>query len=72
MTRTLKQVNAALQNVLGRTADEIELVRGYGYFYFVGTAVKPGGSAAVTVYRLNSLTVDQWVNEALAAIAAAK
>jgi hypothetical protein len=52
---TLKGVNAELK----RRGYAEELVRGEGYFWFDGPTLWP--RTAVYVYRLNHLTLDQWV-----------
>ena len=63
MTRlTLKTVN----NVLAAKfhGKQIELVKGEGYFYFVGADVEHCETTSVMVYRLNDLFLDHWVAEA--------
>lgn len=58
---TLKKVNAELV----RLGIRAELVRGDGYFYFVGEDVELALEQGVYgVFRLNDLTLDQWVEEA--------
>lgn len=57
---SLKQVNAA---IVSSGMSEIELVKGEGYFYFVGINAddrKP----SVYVNALRGLTVEEWVAEA--------
>lgn len=59
-TITRTQVNKAIQKA---GMQEIELVKGKGYFYFIGDNVdlsKP----SVYVYKVNDLTMDQWIQEA--------
>lgn len=56
---TLKKVNEALKQ-LGESA---ELVRGEGYFYFEGEDTLLMQQTGVYVYRLNELTLDQWISE---------
>lgn len=41
----------------------VELVKGDGYFYFVGEAVENADTSSVMVFRLNDLTLDQWMEE---------
>lgn len=57
---TLKTVNAALK----AAGHQEELVKGDGYFYFVGgdSAEWKAGTAVYTV-RLNDLTVGLWIRE---------
>ena len=62
---TMKRVNQALTAKYG---EGIELVRGEGYFYFMGNLVP--SMPSVFVYRLNHLSLDRWLYEAEAAIAA--
>ena len=58
---TLKKVNAELV----RLGIRAELVKGDGYFYFVGQDVELAQEQGVYgVFRLNDLTLDQWVEEA--------
>jgi hypothetical protein len=42
----------------------LELVAGDGYFYFVGPGTENLSTASVMVYRLNELSLDQWMTEA--------
>ena len=42
---------------------DVELVKGDGYFYFVGEAVENADTSSVMVFRLNDLTMDQWMEE---------
>lgn len=55
---TLKTVNKHLM-ALGYTE---ELVKGNGYFYFVGQGTGNWYSTSVFVYRLNELNLNQWVD----------
>lgn len=59
---TIKKVNAELV----RLGIRAELVRGGGYFYFIGEDVELAKEQGVYggVSRLNDLTLDQWVEEA--------
>ena len=57
--RTLNTVNKAI-NFAGLNA---ELVKGEGYFYFVGSQVDTG-KGGVYVNALNELSVEEWVEEA--------
>jgi len=56
----IKTVNKAI------TAEgmNLELVAGDGYFYFVGPGTENLSTASVMVYRLNDLSLDQWMTEA--------
>jgi hypothetical protein len=56
----IKTVNKAI------TAEgmNLELVAGDGYFYFVGPGTENLSTASVMVYRLNELSLDQWMTEA--------
>jgi|DEB0MinimDraft_6_1074348.scaffolds.fasta_scaffold14713_2 hypothetical protein len=57
---TLKKVNAAIQKI----EDGWELVKGEGYFYWVHpTDLSYLDLSTVSVYRLNHLTLDQWIDE---------
>lgn len=60
----LRTVNKA---IAARGIDA-ELVHGEGYFYFVGSAVENADSTSVMVFRLNDLTLDQWMEELDSAI----
>jgi len=48
---------------------DIELVKGDGYFYFVGGSVNIDASG-VYVYSIKELTLTQWIEEAKAALTA--
>jgi len=50
----------------------VELVKGEGYFYFVGAPVEKLPSTSIMVFRLNQLTSDQWVETAEKMIAKQK
>lgn len=41
-----------------------QLVRGTGYYYFVGDDVSVTRATGVYVYRLNELTLEEWLEEA--------
>lgn len=57
---TLKKVNAAIQKI----EDGWELVKGEGYFYWYHpTDLSYLDLSTVSVYRLNHLTLDQWIDE---------
>lgn len=59
MRVTLNVVNSAI----AAAGIDAELVRGSGYFYFSGPAVESAYSSTVGgVYKIGSLTVDQWLN----------
>lgn len=56
--RTINTVNKALVTAgLAMT-----LVKGEGYFYFVGAGVKDDAEG-VYVYKLSDLSVEEWVSE---------
>ena len=58
---TLKKVNAELT----RADIRAELVKGDGYFYFSGQDVELAQEQGVYgVFRLNDLSLEQWVEEA--------
>jgi hypothetical protein len=59
MRVTINKVNQALKD----QKITAELVRGDGYFYFVGDSLDISKSSSVYVYHLNSLTVEDWVEE---------
>ncbi len=46
---------------------QIELVKGNGYFYFVGDSVSVDASG-VYVNSIGQLTLDQWIDEAKAVL----
>jgi len=56
---------AAVNKAIASLGD-IELVKGNGYFYFVGNSVSVD-AGGVYVYGIKELTLDQWVEEAKAA-----
>ncbi len=56
---TLKAVNKAM--VARGYSDE--LVKGDGYFYFIGEKADQFYSSSVYVYRLNQLTLEQWLDD---------
>ena len=62
MTRlTLKAVNKAI----AAKGIKAELVKGEGYFYFIGDAVETGhaDSTSVWAFSLNQLNLDAWLDE---------
>lgn len=59
MRLTLKAINAEL-TALG----DVQLVRGKGYYYFIGSLVASAYSTSVMVNTLNQLSLDQWLAEA--------
>lgn len=59
---TAKQVTLFLRREFGM-AEDIELVKGKGYFYFSGGNAPLWGDTSVCVYRLTELTLGQWANE---------
>lgn len=56
---------AAVNKAIAHLGD-IELVKGEGYFYFIGNDVSVHASG-VYVYTINELPLDRWVEEAQAA-----
>jgi len=56
----IKTVNKAI----AAEGINLELVAGDGYFYFVGPGSENLSTASVMVYRLNELSLDQWMTEA--------
>lgn len=62
---TRAQVNKAIKNL-----GQIELIKGNGYFYFVGDSVSVDASG-VYVNSIGQLTLDQWIAEANAVMESA-
>ena len=56
---TLKAINAALE----AAGHPERLVKGAGYFYFVGGTSDEWPRQGVYVYRLGHLTLAEWVRE---------
>lgn len=54
---TLRAVNRAIR----AAGYDAELVRGRGYFYFIGPAVERATHTGVVVFRLNQLDAAGWV-----------
>jgi hypothetical protein len=54
-----KMVNAAIEKLGGKE----RLVHGKGYFYFTGGDSELWPRSSVMIYRLNSMTLEQWVEE---------
>lgn len=52
-----------VNKVIANRGIDAELVHGEGYFYFVGDAVEHAETASVMVFRLNDLTLEQWMEE---------
>jgi len=59
MTVTRKKINAAIAAIGGTE----EIVKGRGYWYFAGGASSGWLSSSVYVYRLDDLTLAQWIEE---------
>jgi len=56
---------AAVNKALAAAGIDAELVKGDGYFYFVGQDVELAREQGVYgVFRLNDLSLEQWVEEA--------
>lgn len=53
----LKTVN----NEITKRGIDAKLVKGNGYYYFIGPAVDGAFSTSVCVYRLNQLPLEQWL-----------
>jgi hypothetical protein len=58
MRVTLNKINAAIKAAGG----EDELVRGNGYFYFVGEDTPKWHQASVYTMFLSDFTVEEWVD----------
>jgi len=52
-----------VNNVFSASKLKVELVKGKGYFYFVYDDGKKYNTLTVPVYKLNELTLAQWVEE---------
>lgn len=59
---TLRTVNKAISHF-----GDIQIVKGKGYFYFVGDSVNVWAKG-VYVYGLNELSLEQWIEEAKAVL----
>lgn len=57
----LSTVNNGIYNLVHQ---EMELVKGAGYFYFAGAGMELVESASIYVPRLTDLTFEQWIDEA--------
>lgn len=53
---TLKKVSKALPA-------GFELVKGEGYYYFAGPGTEGWHTTMVCVFRLNHMTLEQWLSE---------
>ena len=67
---TLKSVSKAVTEAVGY---ELELIKGNGYFYFIGTEATPADKdpstwygSSVYVMRLSDLSLERWISEATA------
>jgi hypothetical protein len=56
---TLSQVNREIR----RRGIDAELHKGDGYYYFTGADVGHAFETSVMVYRLNDLSLEQWMKE---------
>jgi hypothetical protein len=54
----IKTVNKSINHF------NLQLIRGNGYFYFIGLDGQALNEASIYVYRLNHLSLNQWVSEA--------
>ena len=59
---TLKKVNKALDDKFG--AGKLELVKGKGYFYFVGPLSSQMVEQGIYTYSINDISVDNIVRTA--------
>lgn len=55
---TLEKINTAIANL-----GDIELVKGKGYFYFIGLSVSVHASG-VYVNSVKDLSLEEWIKEA--------
>jgi hypothetical protein len=63
MTNVYPTRTAQVTRAMNKAGIVGELVKGEGYFYFVGDAFEPDAES-VMVYRLGDMTLDRWVEEA--------
>ncbi|CDN96799.1 hypothetical protein [Pseudomonas phage vB_PaeS_SCH_Ab26] len=62
---TMRTTLAAVNKALAAAGIDAELVKGRGYFYFVGSDMDYAEEQGVYgVFRLSDLSVTQWVEEA--------
>lgn len=61
---TLTQINKEI----AKRGYDATLVKGDGYFYFIGPAVDNITSTSVYVYKVNQLPLEQWIDELLSLI----
>ena len=54
---TLRTVNRELQ----KTVPDFDLIRGEGYFYVCGPGCESWESTMIYTYRVNNLTLKQWI-----------
>lgn len=59
---------ATINKELAKLGHSAELVKGGGYFYFIGDDIAEGQIDSVYVYKLNELSLSQWLEEASEAI----
>jgi hypothetical protein len=55
----------AVNRALAKEGIRGEINRGKGYFYFTGDDLENSSIGGVYVYRLNQLTLEQWLEEAM-------
>lgn len=60
MAISIKSINKEIAKLLGAG---IELVKGAGYFYFIG-ANADTGAGGVYVYKVSELSMAEWLEEA--------
>ena len=54
---------AEVNRELKKSGSADKLVRGRGYYYFVGPSADTWHSSSVGVYRASDLTVERWMAE---------
>lgn len=58
---TIKKVNEEIVKI----GIQAELIKGDGYFYFIGDDVELAFTTSVMVNSLNQLSLEEWVEEAI-------
>ena len=64
MTTAKRLTLATVNKAVAAAVPGAELVKGEGYFYFIGAGFERAKSASVYVPRLNDLSLERWVEEA--------
>lgn len=62
MRATINKVNEALRKA---GFQDLRIEKGNGYFYFYGRDTDKWFETGVYVFRLNQMTIEEWVKEAL-------